>query len=138
MVINSSKFNSKESLEWAVQKYMENYRTEVIEAVTEVVPEVAKEAVQKLKKASPRRPGGGKYAKGWTYQVDKGRLSVGATIYGKSGTYQLAHLLEFGHARRGGGRDVPPSPPGGHIKPVEEWVNDEIVNRTIERLEAIP
>lgn len=133
MVINSSKFNTKESLEWAVNKYLEGYYTQVIETVTKVVPEVSREAVKKLKQESPKRPGGGKYAAGWTYKVDKGRLTVGATIYGKSGTYQLAHLLENGHAKRGGGRTAPII----HIKPIEEWTNDEIIDRTIERLEAI-
>lgn len=131
-VVNSSRFNVKEDIEWAVKKFMEDYNGAVIEEVTEVIPEVAKEAVQKLKAQSPKGEKG-KYAKGWTYKVDKGRLTVGATIYGKTGTYQLAHLLEYGHAKRNGGRTAAIV----HIKPVEEWAVDEIMDRTIERLESL-
>jgi len=131
-VVNSSRINTKESIEWAVKKYLENYNLDVVEAVTEVVPEVSKEAVKKLKAESPKGATG-EYAKGWTYKLDKGRLTTGATIYGKSGTYQLAHLLEHGHAKRGGGRVSSIE----HIKPVEEWLNDEIVDRTIERLQSV-
>lgn len=131
-IVNSSRINAKESFQWAVQKQLEAWGSEVIQVTQEVIPEVSKEAVKRLQKASPRRKkNGGKYAKGWTYKIEKGRMNVGATIYGKSGTYQLAHLLEHGHARRGGGRDVDGIE---HIKPVEQWLNDEIIDRTIERL----
>lgn len=130
-VINSSRFNVKEDIDWAVKKYLENYNNAVVEQMTEVIPEVAREAVSKLKKTSPVETG--KYSKGWTYSLDKGRLNVGATIYGKSGTYQLAHLLEYGHAKRGGGRTAAIA----HIKPVEEWALDEILDRTIRRLESV-
>lgn len=138
MVINSSKFNTKESIEWAVNKYLEEYQGDVIEVVTQTTKEVAREAVKKLKENSPKRKGpkGGKYAKGWTYKLEKGRLSAGATIYGKSGTYQLAHLLEHGHALRGGGRSGRVKEKV-HIAPVEQWANDEIIDRTIRRLEGI-
>ena len=131
MVINSSRINSKESIDWAIKKYLEDYNADVIAEVTKVVPEVAKEAVTKLKQTSPKDTG--KYAKGWTMQVDKGRMNVGVVIYGKTGTYQLAHLLEHEHAKRNGGR----SKPIEHIKPVEEWLNNEIIDRTIERLANI-
>lgn len=131
-VINSSRFNVKEDIEWAMKKFLENYNGAVIEEMTEVIPEVAKEAVKKLKADSPRGKKG-EYAKGWTYKLDKGRLTVGAVIYGKSGTYQLAHLLEYGHATRNGGRTAAIE----HIRPVEEWAVDEIIDRTIERLESI-
>ena len=131
-VINSSRFNTKESIEWAVQQYLKDYNGAVIEEVTKEVPQVAKEAVKKLKAQSPRGAKG-KYSKGWTYKKDVGRLSVGATIYGKTGTYQLAHLLEYGHAQRNGGRTKPIV----HIRPVEEWAVDEVINRTIEGIEGI-
>ena len=131
-VVNSSRVNLKEGVEWAVKKYMENYNAAVVEEMTKVVPEVAKETAKKLRAESPRGAKG-KYAKGWTYKVEQGRMRVGATIYGKHGTYQLAHLLEHGHAKRGGGRTSAIV----HIKPVEEWANDEIVNRVIEKLESV-
>lgn len=128
MVINSSKFDFRE----VVQKYLEEQRYEVIEAMSESIDEVAKESVKKLKATSPRGKTQ-KYYKGWTYKIEKGRLSHGSVVYGKTGTYQLAHLLEYGHAKKGGGRTNEYS----HIKPVEEWAIDEVIDRTITKIERM-
>lgn len=126
-VSNSSRFNFADY----VEKMLMEYGVNVADAVDTSCREVAKEAVQKLKDQSPKGTKG-KYAKGWAAKFEKGRLQTSATVYGKSGTYQLAHLLEHGHARRGGGRV------GAivHIKPVEEWAMDEVQDRVIEKLEA--
>lgn len=128
MVINSSKFDFRE----VVQKYLEEQRYEVIEAMSEAIDEVAKESVKKLKAASPRGKTQ-KYYKGWTYKIEKGRLRHGSVVYGKTGTYQLAHLLEYGHAKKGGGRTNEYE----HIKPVEEWAIDEVIDRTITKVERL-
>ena len=128
MVINSSKMDFRE----VVQQYLEEQRYEVIEAMSESIDEVAKESVKKLKAASPRGKTQ-KYYKGWTYKIEKGRLSHGSVVYGKTGTYQLAHLLEYGHAKKGGGRTNEYE----HIKPVEEWAIDEVIDRTITKVERL-
>lgn len=128
MIINSSKFDFRE----VVQKYLEEQRYEVIEAMSEAIDEVAKESVKKLKATSPRGATN-QYYKGWTYKIEKGRLSHGSVVYGKTGTYQLAHLLEKGHAKRGGGRTNEYE----HIKPVEEWAIDEVIDRTITKVERL-
>lgn len=127
MVVNSSTFNFQE----VVQKYLYDYHSECVEVMTEVIPKVAKDAAKKLKAESPNGPKG--YAKGWTTTVEKGRLRVGAKVHGKHGTYQLAHLLEHGHAKRNGGRTAAIV----HIKPVEEWAIDEATDRIIQGMEAI-
>lgn len=118
-----------------LKKILADYEGEVGAVVKELVPEVAKEGLKKLKKESPRSKGkaGGAYAKGWTCTIDEGRLKTGAILHGKSGTYQLAHLLEHGHAKRGGGF-VPGKP---HIAPVEDWISDELEDRLMKRLESI-
>lgn len=112
-----------------VKKTLDKEFDRIGEEVNEVVPKVAKEAAKKLRSTSPKRTG--KYAKGWTTTVEKGRLSVSATVHGKSGTYQLAHLLEHGHANRGGGR----TPGEVHIAPVEEWATQEIETKLKEAIE---
>lgn len=112
-----------------IQKLLDEYGDEVMDILNEVVPKVSKEAVKRLKKTSPVRTG--KYSKGWTSTVEKGRTSVSGVVYGKKGTYNIAHLLEHGHARRGGGRDVEGIE---HIKPVEKWAADEIVKEVTERI----
>ncbi len=46
----------------------------------------------------------GKYAKSWTVKKTKETSnSLEVTVHSKN-RYQLAHLLEHGHAKRGGGR----------------------------------
>ena len=111
---------SGNGLQSEVNKIFDQYGQNVSKALSASIEEVAKESAKKLRKSSPVRTG--KYAKGWTQKVESGRVRVSATVYGKSGTYQLAHLLEHGHAKRGGGR-VPGNP---HIAPVEEWATGEI------------
>jgi len=129
-VINSSRFDFSDY----IMKMLNDYGVDVARAMELSIDEVARESVKKLKAESPRSGGkeSGKYAKGWTVKFERGRMRSGATIHGKHGTYQLAHLLEFGHAKRTGGRV------GGiiHIAPVEQWALDEVQERTVRRLEA--
>lgn len=124
-------------LEKKVMQELNTYSAEVTETMKEVVPEVAKEAVRKLKAESPKGQGkgSGTYAKGWTMTTEKGRLTISATIYGKKGTYNLAHLLEYGHAIKKGGRVVGNAKAIEHIKPVNDWAMDETVRRVIARIE---
>ena len=58
----------------------------------------------------------GRYAKSWTSKTTaESATSMQVTVYSPS-RYMLAHLLEHGHAKRGGGR-VRAIP---HITPAEE------------------
>ena len=115
------------NLDSAVMDILTEYSEDVSKAASEAIAEVARESVKKLKQTSP---GKGKYSKGWTSKVEKTAVSVEAVVYGKTGTYQLAHLLEHGHAKRGGGRV------GAivHIKPVEEWAISEVEKRIREKV----
>lgn len=115
-------------LEKAVGDILAEYSADVSKAAETAITAVTKEATKKLKQSAPRRTG--KYAKGWTSKVDKGFMTVEAVVYGKTGTYQLAHLLENGHAKRGGGRTAPVV----HIAPVEEWAVSEVQKRIKEQL----
>ena len=125
MVINSNRFDFSD----VVQKYLRNYDAEAVEKLTETITEVARDSVKKLKATSPKRTG--QYARHWTYKLDRGRIKQGAVVFGDSPTYRLAHLLEHGHAKRGGGRSAPIE----HIAPVEAWAADELVNRYIAKME---
>ena len=58
----------------------------------------------------------GKYAKSWAVKTTKETSnSLEVTVHSRN-RYQLSHLLEFGHAKRGGGR----IPGKAHIAPAEE------------------
>ncbi len=124
---------SKIGLEQDLRELFEGYSAEVAEEVGKAIKEVATESVKKLKQASPRRPGGGEYAEGWKKTVESGGLIVEATVHGGPKTYPLAHLLENGHAKRGGGR----TDPIVHIKPVEEWAIEEVQKRIKEKVERL-
>lgn len=99
------------------------------EAVDKGVSETAKEAVKELQNAHPG--GSGKYGswdksynKGWKImqtKTDK-RYHKKATIHNAT-DYQLTHLLEKGHALKGGGR----TRAFPHIAPVAEKCEDELV-----------
>jgi len=58
----------------------------------------------------------GAYAKSWTVRNDKETSNSLQVIVHSKNRYQLAHLLEHGHAKRGGGRVAGKS----HIAPAEE------------------
>lgn len=54
-VVSSSRFNLKEGIESAINKYLEEYSEEVIQATEKVVVDEAKDSVKKLKAESPKR-----------------------------------------------------------------------------------
>lgn len=111
-----------------VNAILGQYSAEVAAVASEVIREVARDAAKKLRQEAPKKTG--EYAKGWTFKVVKGRISTVATVYGRSPTYRLAHLLEYGHAKRNGGRVEGIE----HIKPVEEWAEKEAEDRIIRRI----
>lgn len=64
----------------------------------------------------------GRYAKSWTSKTTaESSSSMQVTVYSPS-RYMLAHLLEHGHAKRGGGR-VRAIP---HIAPAEEVGEEQL------------
>ena len=115
------------NLDNAVNDILSEFSADVTKAAQEAVAEVSKEAVKKLKQTAPRGRTG-KYSRGWTSRVEKTTTTAESTIYGKTGTYQLAHLLEHGHAKRNGGR----VPGKAHIAPAEQDGIEEL-EREIER-----
>lgn len=104
-----------------VQKILSEYAGSVKENLDEVTKAVAKKGAQAVRRAAAGAVGGsGKYARGWTSKVEVGRLGVSGVIYNKT-TPGLPHLLEYGHANRGGGR----TPGRPHIAPAEEQIVKE-------------
>ena len=135
--VNSSRTKiSPEELEAAMQKLLKDYDKDVQEVVRKTIPQAARAGAKQLRSTSPKGKTG-KYASGWASKVEQGRTGVTATIYGKHGTYQLAHLLEHGHAVRNGGRASGFAGAIVHIAPVEEWVIQEATKRTMEGVARI-
>lgn len=93
-----------------LQEYADLADTEVKKAVRKTATEVRKE----ISSNAPEDTGA--YEKSWTAKkVSENSHSLQMTVYSKN-RYQLAHLLEHGHAKRGSGR-VSGKP---HIAPAEE------------------
>jgi len=98
----------------AIAQVLEEYGDEVTKNMDEVTKAVGKVGVKALKSASNIFGGSGKYRKSWTSKLEKERY--GSTVILYSTVPGLPHLLENGHANRGGGR----TPGRTHIAPVEE------------------
>lgn len=93
-----------------LKEYSELADTEMKKAVRKTATSVKKE----ISANAPKRTG--KYAKSWTTKkVKENSHSLEITVHSKD-RYQIAHLLEHGHAKRNGGR-VAGKP---HIAPAEE------------------
>lgn len=102
----------------SLEAILADYRDGVTESMSEVTKKFGKKGAQAVRGES-QGEGWGEYASGWTYQFEQTRLSATATIYNK--TPGLPHLLEKGHALRGGGR----SRAFPHIAPVEEKLTED-------------
>lgn len=112
-----------------VYKILSEYGGDVQGNLNTIVGQMSKNGAQTLRQQSKNTFGGtGKYAKGWTSTVETGRVSAQGTIYNKSPG--LPHLLENGHALRGGGR----TPGRPHIKPVEEALVREFESKVKSKL----
>ena len=110
-----------DQLQSELHKILEEYGEDVANGTSEAVTKVAQKGAKAVRGNSAGSFGGsGKYAKGWTYQSEYRRLGSVATIYNR--TPGLPHLLENGHAKRGGGR----VPGRTHIAPVETEIITEI------------
>lgn len=121
--------SSKISIDQMAETIMEGL-TEYAELATEDMKKAVKSASKTVKKEiqanAPRKSG--VYAKSWTIKtVRESTNALEQTVYSKN-RYQLAHLLEHGHAKRGGGRVAGKS----HIAPAEQMGIEQLEN-TIEK-----
>lgn len=84
-----------------ITKAVQEYTEDVSVAIERKVDEVAEKVLQEVKQTAPKRTG--KYRNGF---VKTSRDAPGRTrrIVWNRRHYMLVHLLEFGHAKRGGGR----------------------------------
>ena len=102
-----------------LKEYSELADTEMKKAVRKTATSVKKE----ISANAPKRTG--KYAKSWTSSLTLERSNAIHMTVHSATRYQIAHLLENGHAKRGGGR-VEGKP---HIAPAEK--NGKILLETL-------
>lgn len=117
-------------LDSTISKILEEYHNEIDKDVGKAIDKVAKAGVKELKANSRTSfKGTGKYAKGWTSKKEKDRILHTTIIYNK--TPGLPHLLEHGHAKRGGGRVDGRE----HIAPVEKEVIEQFEKELINEIQ---
>lgn len=106
------------NIETEIVKILTKYGDEVAENIQKVTKEIVRKGTKAVKQnAQTNFSGTGKYAAGWTFQAKEGRYSSQGIIYNRAKP-GLPHLLEHGHAKRGGGR----TDGREHIAPVEQEV----------------
>ena len=98
-------------LDKAVEAELDQFFNASVEDMKEAAKAAGKAAVKELKASSP----GTKYPKGWKVYQENTRTGTNVTVY-NDGYYMLAHLLEYGHPKTGGGR----VPGKVHIQPAEK------------------
>ena len=109
--------NQRVSVDRMAEAVMEGL-LEYAELATDVMKDCVKKAGNTVKKetqaGAPVRTG--KYKKSWAVKRQRETSNVLEVVVHSRDRYQLTHLLEKGHAKRGGGR-VRAIP---HIAPAEE------------------
>lgn len=100
-----------------ISKMLSAYGDEVADNMSSIVKKVSQSGAKALRAESKRKfpHGSSAYAKGWRLSVDTNKRTAQGTIY-NADLPGLPHLLEYGHANRGGGR----TPGRVHIKTVED------------------
>ncbi len=98
----------------AVMKELDDYAKLVTEDMKKAVKKAGTSVKKEIQANAPKDSGA--YAKSWSVKnMKENSHALELTVYSRN-RYQLAHLLEFGHAKRGGGR----VPGRAHIAPAEE------------------
>ena len=98
----------------AIMDGLEEYASLATDDLKASVRKAGKTVKDEIAATAPKNTG--KYAKSWAVKTQKETSNSLELVVHSKNRYQLAHLLEFGHAKRGGGR-VSGRP---HIAPAEE------------------
>lgn len=108
-----------DNMDTVIQQIFDEYTEEVGEGLHKAAVDTGKVGVNALKDASrsafenrnKKKP----YWRGWKVTDESGRMTTSVIIHNAT-VPGLPHLLEHGHANRGGGR----TPGTAHIAPVEK------------------
>ncbi len=113
----------------AIMESLEKYADLATDAMKRDVEEVAAGVTKEIRNTAPVLTG--RYTKSWKKRrTSENANAVTYTVY-SGNRYQIAHLLEHGHAKRGGGR-VAAIP---HIEPAEERGREELVEKIVEDIQ---
>lgn len=110
----------------AVEEELDRFEDATLGEVREAVRDTAESVRDDIERHAPRRTGA--YARSWSVAVEEQTATEVKMAVHSTNRYELTHLLEFGHAKRGGGRvaGIP------HIAPARDR-GEETLERELER-----
>jgi hypothetical protein len=97
-----SRNTSIDDMDSAIMAELEKYADLAADDLKDAVKETAKSVRKDIQNTAPVDTG--KYKKSWSVKnVHEDSESIDLVVHSRN-RYQIAHLLEHGHAKRGGGR----------------------------------
>ena len=109
-----------------IMEGLQEYADLATEDLKKAVKKAGDEAKKDIQANAPVKTGA--YKKSWTVKTTKETSNAMEVVVHSRNRYQLAHLLEFGHAKRGGGR----TRAFPHIAPAEQRAA-ELLEKEVER-----
>ncbi len=108
-----------------IMEGLQEYADLATDDLKKAVKKAGDEAKKDIQNNAPVKTGA--YKKSWTVKTTKETSNAMEVVVHSKNRYQLAHFLEFGHAKRGGGRTkaIP------HIAPAEQRAA-ELLEREVE------
>lgn len=121
---------SIDQMDSAIMEELEKYADLAADELKAAVKDTAKSVRKDIQAGAPVDTG--KYKKSWSVKtVSETSESIDLVVHSRN-RYQIAHLLEHGHAKRGGGR-VAARP---HIAPAEQAGNEKLEKTIKEKLKG--
>lgn len=117
-----------DNLAKTIMEGLQEYVDVASEDVKTAVRKAGKNVKAEISANAPKRTGA--YAKSWTVKTEKETANSLEVVVHSKNRYQIAHLLEHGHAKRGGGRvaGIP------HIAPAEENAVKQLEEDIVKKL----
>ena len=117
-----------DNLAKTIMEGLQEYADVASEDVKTAVRKAGKNVKAEISANAPKRTGA--YAKSWAVKTQKETANSLEVVVHSKNRYQIAHLLEHGHAKRGGGRvaGIP------HIAPAEENAVKQLEEDIVKKL----
>jgi hypothetical protein len=119
---------SIDNMDDVIMKELEKYANLATDDMKDAVKDTAKSIKSDIEGSAPVLTG--RYKKSWKIKKIRENANSLDVLIHSSNRYQLTHLLEFGHAKRGGDR-VAGKP---HIEPAAEKGEQDLIKAIEEKL----
>lgn len=121
--MGSNQTVSVDDLSTVIKRELEEYCDFMAEEVKQIVGEVGENVKNEIKEKAPVDTGA--YRKSWKVTKTKETATSLSVVVHSEKRYRLTHLLEKGHAKRGGGRVAAKV----HIAPAEANAEKQLIER---------